>query len=145
MRRHILFDLDGTLTDPMVGITSSVQYALRRFGIEVRYLKELVPFIGPSLKESFQKFYGFDSAQADLAVEYYREYVSPVGIFENEIYPGILDMLKKLKEQGKIIALATSKPTVFATKIVEKYGFDKLNEVAKLNFKNTDKILNYNK
>ena len=93
MRRHILFDLDGTLTDPMVGITSSVQYALRRFGIEVRYLKELVPFIGPPLKESFQKYYGFDPAQADLAVEYYREYFSPIGIFENKIYPDTEKML----------------------------------------------------
>lgn len=122
MRRHILFDLDGTLTDPMVGITSSVQYALRRFGIEVRYLKELVPFIGPPLKESFQKFYGFDSAQADLAVEYYREYFSPVGIFENEIYPDTEKMLSCLKNAGFELYVASSKPTVYVERILEHFG-----------------------
>ena len=81
MKNYLLFDLDGTLTDPMVGITSSVKYALSRFGIEVKYLKELIPFIGPPLAESFQVFYGFSEEQAEKAVEYYREYFSPKGIF----------------------------------------------------------------
>ena len=79
MKRYIFFDLDGTLTDPMVGITSSVQYALSKFGISVRYLKELIPFIGPPLAGSFQEFYGFSEEQAKQAVEYYREYFSPKG------------------------------------------------------------------
>ena len=96
MKRYLLFDLDGTLTDPMVGITSSVQYALSRFGIEVRYLKELIPFIGPPLAESFQKYYGLSVEEAEQAVAYYREYFSPKGIYENEIYPGIADMLSQL-------------------------------------------------
>ena len=84
MKRYIFFDLDGTLTDPMLGITSSVQYALAKFGISVRYLKELIPFIGPPLAESFRQFYGFSGEQAQEAVKYYREYFAPKGIFENE-------------------------------------------------------------
>ena len=63
MKQYLLFDMDGTLTDPMVGITSYVQYALEKFGIHVRYLKELIPFIGPPLAESFQKFYGFSKEE----------------------------------------------------------------------------------
>ena len=86
MKQYLLFDLDGTLTDPMVGITSSVQYALEKFGIHVRYLKELIPFIGPPLAESFQKFYGFSKEDAEKAIQYYREYYAPKGIFENEVY-----------------------------------------------------------
>ena len=69
MKRYIFFDLDGTLTDPMLGITSSVQYALAKFGISVRYLKELIPFIGPPLAESFRQFYGFSGEQAQEAVK----------------------------------------------------------------------------
>lgn len=122
MKRYLLFDLDGTLTDPMVGITSSVQYALSRFGIEVRYLKELIPFIGPPLAESFQKYYGLSVEEAEQAVAYYREYFSPKGIYENEIYPGIADMLSQLQESGFELYLATSKPHVYARRILEHFG-----------------------
>ena len=90
MKQYLLFDLDGTLTDPMVGITSSVQYALEKFGVRVRYLKELIPFIGPPLAESFQKFYGFSKEDAERAIQYYREYYAPKGIFENEVYENII-------------------------------------------------------
>ena len=65
--RYIFFDLDGTLTDPMLGITRSVQYALRHFGIEVTDLSTLCPFIGPPLKDSFREFYGMDDARAEEA------------------------------------------------------------------------------
>lgn len=88
MKQYLLFDLDGTLTNPMVGITSSVQYALEKFGIHVKYLKDLIPFIGPPLDDSFQEFYGLSKEDAGKAVEYYREYFAPKGIFENEVYPG---------------------------------------------------------
>lgn len=122
IKRHILFDLDGTLTDPMVGITSSVQYALSKFGIEVKYLKELTPFIGPPLKESFQKYFGMSPQEANQAVEYYREYFSPTGIFENEVYDGILEMLEELTAAGFELYLATSKPEVYAKRILEHFG-----------------------
>lgn len=124
MKRYIFFDLDGTLTDPMLGITSSVQYALSKFGISVRYLKELIPFIGPPLKESFQRFYGFSDEQADEAVAYYREYFSPKGIYENEIYAGIPQLLEDLSDAGFELAVATSKPGVYAERILKHFGID---------------------
>ncbi len=121
-KANILFDLDGTLSDPMIGITKSVQYALARFGIKANDLRELLGFIGPPLKGSFQNFYGFSDAQATEAVEIYREYFSKTGLFENEIYPGIPQLLKALTQQGKKLYLATSKPTVFATQILEHFS-----------------------
>lgn len=124
MKRYIFFDLDGTLTDPMLGITSSVQYALAKFGISVRYLKELIPFIGPPLAQSFQQFYGFSEEQAKEAVEYYREYFSPKGIFENEIYPGIPQLLRALYDTGFDLAVTTSKPRVYAERILKHFGID---------------------
>lgn len=124
MKQYLLFDLDGTLTDPMVGITSSVQYALEKFGIYVRYLKELIPFIGPPLAESFQKFYGFSKEDAEKAIQYYREYYAPKGIFENEVYEGIPEMLAHLTEAGFTLLVATSKPTVFARKVLKHFGME---------------------
>ena len=124
MKQYLLFDLDGTLTDPMVGITSSVQYALEKFGIHVRYLKELIPFIGPPLAESFQKFYGFSKEDAEKAIQYYREYYAPKGIFENEVYEGIPEMLAHLTEAGFTLLVATSKPTVFARKVLKHFGME---------------------
>lgn len=124
MKQYLLFDLDGTLTDPMVGITSSVQYALEKFGIHVRYLKELIPFIGPLLAESFQKFYGFSKEDAEKAIQYYREYYAPKGIFENEVYEGIPEMLAHLTEAGFTLLVATSKPTVFARKVLKHFGME---------------------
>lgn len=124
MKRYIFFDLDGTLTDPMIGITSSVQYALSKFGISVRYLKELIPFIGPPLTQSFREFYGFSEDQAEKAVQYYREYFSPKGIFENEIYPGIAQLLVSLYESGFELAVTTSKPRVYAERILKHFGID---------------------
>ncbi len=121
MIKYVLFDLDGTLTNPKEGITKCVQHALRHFGIE-KECDELVSFIGPPLTEQFMAYAGLTAEEAVEAVRIYRERFAPIGLFENEIYPGILNMLEELKKQGKVIALATSKPTVFATKIVEKYG-----------------------
>ena len=122
MKQYLLFDLDGTLTDPMVGITSSVQYALEKFGIHVKYLKDLIPFIGPPLDDSFQEFYGLSKEDAGKAVVYYREYFAPKGIFENEVYPGIPEMLSRLVEAGFTLIVATSKPAVFAKQILEHFG-----------------------
>lgn len=118
---YILFDLDGTLTDPKEGITKSVAYALKSFGIEVEDLNTLCKFIGPPLKESFMKYYGMNSEDGDKAVETYREYFKPYGVYENEVYEGIPELLAGLKLSGKKVVLATSKPTVFARTILEHF------------------------
>lgn len=121
MNDYLLFDLDGTLTDPKVGITTCVQYALASFGIEEPDLDKLTPFIGPPLKDSFVEFYGFDEAKAQAAVEKYRERFKDTGLFENEVYTGIPDMLRKLKGNRKKLAVASSKPTVFVERILEHF------------------------
>lgn len=118
---YLLFDLDGTLTDPGEGITNSVAYALRKQGIEVTDKKELYCFIGPPLSESFSRFYGFSMEESLKCVEYYREYYRDKGIFENLLYEGIPELLADLKAQGKIILLATSKPELFAKQILDHF------------------------
>lgn len=118
----ILFDLDGTLTDPKEGITRSVQYGLKYLGIEETNLDNLIKFIGPPLTDSFKEFYGLDEEKTQMAILKYRERYEDVGIFENGLYDGIEDILKSLKETSKKIALATSKPEVFAKRILEKYN-----------------------
>lgn len=123
-KRVILFDLDGTLTNPGIGITNSVMYALNRFGIAVSDRRELYKFIGPPLKESFEEFYGFEEARAVQAVAAYREYFSDKGIFENELYEGIEALLKRLKDAGKVVGLATSKPEIYAGQILEYFSLD---------------------
>ncbi len=119
--RYCLFDLDGTLTDPGIGITNSVMYALEKFGIHVSDRAELFSFIGPPLGESFRRQFGFSEEQAQKAVEYYREYFRPKGIFENSVYEGIPELLKKLRENHITVALATSKPYEFAVRILEHF------------------------
>lgn len=108
----LLFDLDGTLTASGEGITKSVQYALCKMGKgEVgRDLKSLEVFVGPPLLQQFMKFCGFTEEEAEQAVKYYRERYSVTGIFENRPYPGIPELLKKLKEKGYTLAVASSKP-----------------------------------
>ena len=118
---YILFDLDGTLVDPFEGITNSVVYSLKSYGIEVTDKKELSCFIGPPLYESFEKYYGFSKEKAVEAVEKYREYYSVTGIFENEIYSGVRELLSELKDKGFKLVLATSKPEVFAKRILDYF------------------------
>ena len=118
----ILFDLDGTLTDPGIGITNSVIHALRKFDIEEYDRTKLYKFIGPPLMESFGKYYGFSPEDCKKAVEYYREYFATKGLFENEVYDGIPELLKALKDSGKAVILATSKPHDFAIEILKHFG-----------------------
>lgn len=125
MFEYILFDLDGTLTDPKEGITKSVQYALASVNIDEPDLDKLEPFIGPPLHESFMEFYGFDRENAMKLVEKYRERFNDIGIFENVIYPGIADMLKALKEAGCKISIASSKPTVLVERILDHFDIRK--------------------
>lgn len=121
--KYILFDLDGTLTDPKEGITKCVQYALKAFGIE-READELMCFIGPPLKEQFMAYANMNEEEAVKAVEKYRERFAPIGVFENRAYDGAVNMLGTLKDAGKILALATSKPQIFADQIIKKYGIE---------------------
>lgn len=118
----ILFDLDGTLTEPAEGITNSVAYALAKFGITVADREELLRFIGPPLMDSFMEYYGFDEAKARQAVAYYREYFSVKGLFENSVIQGIKELLEELQAAGKQLVVATSKPEYFSLQILEKFG-----------------------
>lgn len=117
----VLFDLDGTLTDPKEGITKCVQFALYQQGIKESNLDKLEPFIGPPLKDSFMDFYGMTAEQAQTAVEDYRRRFAPIGIFENKVYPGIPEMLERLKAAGMKLAVASSKPEVFVNRILEHF------------------------
>lgn len=121
MYHYILFDLDGTLTDPKLGITGCVQYALRKLGREVPDADALEPFIGPPLMDSFREFCGFDEDIGAKAVAYYRERYAVDGLFENEAYPGIVQMLARLQAAGCHLAVASSKPEVFVKRILERF------------------------
>lgn len=120
--RYVFFDLDGTLTDSFEGITKSVQFALEHFGITISDRNKLRCFIGPPLKEQFAAFAGFTEEQAVEAVATYRVRYREIGWKECELIEGAEKTLKALKEKGLIIALATSKPELFATKIIEHLG-----------------------
>lgn len=123
--KYILFDLDGTLTDPKVGITKGVNNALKYYGISVENLDDLCKFIGPPLKDSFIEYYGFSEAQAEEAILKYREYFGVTGLLENTVYDGIEKLLKQLKDNGKTLIVATSKPHVYAKKILEHFDLAK--------------------
>jgi phosphoglycolate phosphatase len=129
MYQYCLFDLDGTLTNPREGITKSVQYALHYFGIEEPDLTKLEKFIGPPLKDSFMEFYGFTEEQAKKAVAVYRERFAPIGVLENEILPGIPELLAALYENGQRLALASSKPIGFVHQILRHFSIEKYFEV----------------
>ena len=122
--KAVLFDLDGTVTDPGIGITNSVMYALRKFGISPPDRKELYCIIGPPLRESFSKYFGLSDSDAEKAVGYYREYYRPQGIFECTLYDGITDTFERLTSAKIKVALATAKPEVFAKQIAAHFGFD---------------------
>lgn len=121
-----LFDLDGTLTDPGIGITRCVQYALKELGYPVPIMEELLWFIGPPLRDSFAKILASDNfALIEKAVGLYRERYTQQGIFECELYSGIEQLLEKLHENKIDIVLATSKPGVYARQLLEHYNIEK--------------------
>ena len=124
-KTHILFDLDGTLTDPGMGITNSVAHALSHFGITVTDRTQLYRFIGPPLMDSFMEYYGFTEEQATEAVRVYREYFADRGWAENTVYGGVEEMLCELVAAGKTLLVATSKPQIFAERILAHFGLDK--------------------
>ena len=117
----LLFDLDGTLTNPKEGITKSVQYAIGHMGIIEEDLEKLTPFIGPPLIPAFMETYGMTEEQAHEALGWYRKRFADVGIFENEVLDGIPQMLSDLKKRGYFLAVASSKPEPFVIRILEKF------------------------
>jgi phosphoglycolate phosphatase len=117
----LFFDLDGTLTDPKPGITASIQHALRKLDRPVPSQDELVWCIGPPLRASFVTLLGGEE-QADRAVELYRERFADVGLFENSVYPDIEAVLARLKRPARRMFVATSKPHVFANRIINHFG-----------------------
>lgn len=116
---RVFFDLDGTLTDPMPGITGCVQYALQRLGEPVPEAQELTWCIGPPLLDSLARLVGDE--RAPMAVAHYRERFADVGLYENALYPGIVDMLQALAAAGTRMFVASSKPEVFVRRIVEHF------------------------
>ena len=125
MFTHIFFDLDGTLTDPVLGITNSFIHALKFYGMEIPSYEELCKLIGPPLPYSFETTFGFDHDKAMQAVAKYREYFSTKGLFENKVYDGISELLQTLKEQGKHLLVATSKPEEYSIKIIDHFGLSR--------------------
>ena len=121
---YVFLDLDGTLTDPSEGITRGVMYALERFGIHEKDPRRLYPFIGPPLYDSFMRHYGFDLDTAYKAIEYFQEYYGQQGMYENVPYPGMRDLLHSWRDEGRRLILATSKPQVFAVRILERFDMN---------------------
>ena len=123
MYKYAFFDLDGTLTDPSLGITNSIMHALAEMGREIPSRESLYRFIGPPLVPAFREFLGMTEEEAEQAVVFYREYFSVTGLFENTPYSGITELLCALKECGVVPAVATSKPEKFAARIIEHFGW----------------------
>jgi phosphoglycolate phosphatase len=123
--KDILFDLDGTLTDPREGITRSIAYALERLDVEPPPLDELTFAIGPPLRASLAKLIGTDAREAvEQALAHYRERFGDVGLFENRPYDGIAEALAALSARGARLYVATSKPLVYARRIVAHFALD---------------------
>lgn len=127
--RYILFDLDGTLTESATGIINSVIYALKHKGIEEQDREKLLAFVGPPLTESMKKYYGLTDAEVKELLPVYREYFDDRGWRENRVYEGIPQMLKKLRDQGKHLILATSKPETAARRILSYFSLDEYFEI----------------
>jgi len=120
---HLLFDLDGTLTDPRVGITRCIQYALNRIGQSPYNESELIKFIGPPIHSTFEKVLGTsDKDLIEQAIYFYRERFSEVGFLENRLYPGIIKLLTALYENSCKLYVVTNKPKVYADKIIRHFS-----------------------
>lgn len=123
--KFIAFDLDGTLTDPEAGLTSGFAYALTKMGLPYEDKKSLCRFIGPPLKRELCSVYNLSDSDGEECVRLFREYFSVYGWWDNRLYDGIPEMLEKLKADGKVLVLATSKPEVFAKKILRLFDIEK--------------------
>ena len=148
MYNTVLFDLDGTLTDSEPGIINSIEYALKKYDIKIENEADLRKFLGPPLKESFKLICGFSEEKAEQAVEFYREYFKEKGIFENNVYQGVVELLESLKAKNKRLIVATSKPEPFTYRILEHFDLLKYFDFAAgSNLDNTrckkDEVISY--
>ena len=121
-RACVLFDLDGTLTDPAEGIIGGVVYAMQKAGVPIPSRAVLESFIGPPLVDQYKAVCGVDDATAYQMLGWYRDYFDPKGMLENKAYDGIVSLCAALKEAGAVVAMATSKPEIYAIKILEHFG-----------------------
>lgn len=136
---HILFDLDGTITDSAPGITNSILYARKKWGLPCGPNEEYYKFIGPPMPQSYEEFWGFSHEDAVRFLEDYREYFSVKGLFENSVYPGMIELFEALKAAGAKLYIATTKPTGFSEQIAERFGFGQYFElVSGSDLKNTN-------
>jgi phosphoglycolate phosphatase len=125
MKYHnVLFDLDGTLTDPYEGIANSIKYALNKFNIVEHNDHKLKSFIGPPLEQSFMEYYHFNKNEAKKAIEFYREYYAVKGIYENKLYHGIEVVLKTLNNKNINCIVATSKLEEYAVNVLQHFNID---------------------
>ncbi len=122
---YIAFDLDGTLTDPEVGLVKGFMYAFDRVGIEYDDPKALRRYIGPPLHQEWKREYGLTEEETARAIAIFREYYDEFGWAENRVYDGIVELLEELKARGKTVVLATSKPENTARRIMALFGLDK--------------------
>ncbi len=122
---YILFDLDGTLTDSGPGIMNGFEYALGKMGIEVPDRSSLRKFVGPPLGDSFEKTLGFSPEDAAKGIAFYREYYADKGVYENDVYPGVFELLVKLKASGKKMIVATTKAELMANVVMDHFGLRK--------------------
>lgn len=123
--QHVFFDLDGTITDSAPGITNSIIYARKKWGLEPGTNADYYKFIGPPMPQSYEEYWGFSHEDAVRFLEDYREYFSVKGLFENDVYPGVAELLAALSAAGKRLYIATTKPTGFSERIAEHFGFAK--------------------
>lgn len=122
MWKTVLFDLDGTLTDSAEGITKCVQHALVSLGFDAPELSELECFVGPPLQKMFMKYADLDEETAEQAVELYRERYVPTGMYENKLYPSVIEMLDLFKKNGIVMGVASSKPEIYVKRILDYFG-----------------------
>lgn len=121
--QHIFFDLDGTITDSAPGITNAIIYARKKWGLEPGVNADYLKFIGPPMPQSYEEFWGFSHEDAVRFLADYREYFGEIGLFENNVYPGMMELLAALKDAGRHLYIATTKPTGFSQRIAERFGF----------------------
>ncbi|MCR5441845.1 MAG: HAD-IA family hydrolase [Lachnospiraceae bacterium] len=144
---HILFDLDGTLTDSGPGIINGFEYSLGKMGIDVPDRASLRRFVGPPLGDSFEKTLGFSPEDAAKGIAFYKEYYAEKGVYENDVYPGIPELLEKLKESGKKLLVATTKAELMANVVMDHFGlrkyFDLMVASNNTDRKNKIDVLNY--
>lgn len=122
---HIIFDLDGTLINSKVGLHNSLNYMLKQMSIDLDGAGFIDRLIGPPIQDGLKQVLGFDEKQVDLGIRLFREYYSRQGLYEGELYPGVLELLEELQQQGKQLYVATSKKDQFVATVLHHFELDR--------------------